>query len=401
MQFDVFHSIGRIDTIEPRLSDRKVYEQFFDQVKFAEKLGFDTVWMAESHFSSEVQKSHENPVIPNYHGEVGLNSDSMQLIQRLCSMTERLNFGTAILNIVGGNGGPLAAANRVRSLGFFNQFLEQPRRLHVGVAQGRFPYINAPFGIVPRNELEQILWASTKKMIFLEALEIFLRMVKGETLASQDLNKQQYTEEQVGNSEIWNMALDLAENSGASSLDYQSRWNFEPLKMVPQLTQKSLDRLRIVLGSHDPVARNLAMKHLPVDIFNLSFTPTASVNKVHDQMYEDCRNSAEPWRRWRMPRTVLVFIDENRKKAYEQASACFDTYIEAMRGTVVLPPKEVLMERAVIGDVHEARELMAQDGPLGFEQDDRLMLWFEFNLSDGDAIKNKMKLFIDGVAGHL
>jgi hypothetical protein len=98
-----------------------------------------------------------------------------------------------------------------------------------------------------------------------------------------------------------------------------------------------------------------------------------------------------------MPRTVLVFIDQISARAREMASRCFDVYIEAMRGTVVLPPKDELMARALIGDPSELRDQLSHDNPNGFHHDDRLMLWFEFNQNDHEAIKTQMRLFAEKV----
>src|SRR5690606_10456140 len=159
-------SIGRIDSLVPKLTDREVFQQFFLQVEAAEKLGFDTIWVAESHFSSEVQKENPDPVIPNYHGEVGLNADSVQLASLIAERTECIGFGTAILNIVGGNGGPIATADRVRSLAWHNSMRKSPRNLWIGVASGRFPYINRPFGIVPRSNDEREHWSRYSSLIF-------------------------------------------------------------------------------------------------------------------------------------------------------------------------------------------------------------------------------------------
>ena len=79
MQFDIFHSIGRIDMLKPIPADRAIFSAFIEQCQIAEQLGYETMWVAESHFSSEVQKSNAKPVIPHYQGEVGLNADSFQL----------------------------------------------------------------------------------------------------------------------------------------------------------------------------------------------------------------------------------------------------------------------------------------------------------------------------------
>ena len=155
MQFDIFHSLGRVDNIGSPITDRQVFQGFFRQLCAAEELGYDTIWVAESHFSSEVQKNNPGSVIPNYQGELGLNCDFGQLALSIFQRTRSLNFGTAIHNIVGGNGGPICSADRVRSLLFYNSLLEDPREINIGVASGRFPYINRPFGIVPRSSEEE------------------------------------------------------------------------------------------------------------------------------------------------------------------------------------------------------------------------------------------------------
>src|SRR5205807_3816258 len=58
------------------------------------------------------------------------------------------------------------------------------RTLTIGFASGRFPFINIPYGIVPRNPVEAAAWPVVKNKIFEEATEIFLRLLKGETLNS-------------------------------------------------------------------------------------------------------------------------------------------------------------------------------------------------------------------------
>ena len=101
-----------------------------------------------------------------------------------------------------------------------------------------------------------------------------------------------------------------------------------------------------------------------------------------------------------MPRTVLVFIDETSKKAHARANQCFDTYIEAMRGTAAVPDKSILMERALIGDPREILEQLSPDNPRRLHKDDRLMLWFEFNQTDSSDICRQMSLFAEKVMPH-
>jgi alkanesulfonate monooxygenase SsuD/methylene tetrahydromethanopterin reductase-like flavin-dependent oxidoreductase (luciferase family) len=406
MIFDLFHSIGRIDSLPERVTDAEVFRGFFAQAALAEELGFSRVWVAESHFSSEVQKRHREPVIPNYQGEVGLNADSFQLAQYLFAKTKKIGFGTAILNIVGGNGGPIAAADRVRSLAFFNSLSDKPREVAIGVASGRFPYINAPFGIVPRDGAETALWNQYKNLIFIEALEIFLRLVNGETFSSAETADHEISTKsfkdptQLAAANAALAKVGVAEITDSSPHRYAKRWQFEALKLVPELVAKP-DWFRIVLGSTDPTARRHGLKFFDMDIFNLSFTPPDQLRAQHEDLTKAYGALGHKWHRARMPRTVLVFIDKNENKALEMASQCFDTYIEAMRGTVQLPPKSALMERALIGDPVHIREQLAPNNPNGFEKDDRLMLWFEFNQTDQKAIAGQMRLFQEQVIAKL
>lgn len=401
MQFDLFHSIGRIDTLKPVPADREVFRAFLDQCQLGESLGYPTMWVAESHFSSEVQKSNSKPVIPNYHGEVGLNADSCQLVQLMLSQTNKIGFGTAIHNIVGGNGGPLASADRIRTMAFLNSLQPNPRKLHIGVAAGRFPYINSPFGITPRNGHEEVLWPQYQRLIFIEALEIFLRLVRGDVMSSGDLKRWTIDRSFFKSDAEFHSAM---EKIGGSSegIPYASRWNFERLKLIPEMMEDEYSKwMNFILGSHDPLARDHGLKFADLDVFNLSFTSPDQLARVHDEMFVRYKESGRVWHRSRMPRTVLVFIDKNAKHAEEKASKCFDTYIEAMRGTAVLPPKDELMQRALIGDAAMIRDQLHPEDPRSFHNDDRIMLWFEFNQIDYDDIKLQMRLFAEDVMPYV
>ena len=141
MIFDLFHSVSDPIVNAKQNGAALSIAHFIEQACLAEALGAQTVWLAESHFSSETQKSTPAATIPNFFGEVGLNSDSFQWISLLQSRTQRIGFGTAIHNIVGGSGGPIASADRVNTLRFIAQHFWQPERsLHIGIASGRFPY---------------------------------------------------------------------------------------------------------------------------------------------------------------------------------------------------------------------------------------------------------------------
>jgi len=392
MIFDLFHSISDPRIQGKTLGSHKVFSQFLDQVQLAEALGLDTIWCAESHFSSETQKSTSVATIPHFQGEVGLNSDSFQMAPWIFNHTKKINFGTAIHNIVGGSGGPIASADRVNFLSSMNEEIAGwKRKLRMGIASGRFPYQNNPFGITPRNPQEVELWPWIKRYIFLEALEIFLRLIKGERLSSDKTQEWSLKPQEITDSNV----------RQKYSKDYiiSKRWKFEELSLVPQLQQKKF--LEFYLGSHDPLAWDWGNQFWDLNLFNLSFTPPEALESIHRDLEAKSKQLGRVWSRDRLPRTVLVFIDPDRKKAYELADQVLGTYVEAMRGTAQVPKKEILLERALVGDPSEIREQMDPKGSRGLHPHDRLMLWFEFNQADHSAIKSQMKLFMQEVAGKI
>src|SRR5215212_11179957 len=184
MELDIFFSIRQTDVHGYVPSERVMFENFFEQIELADRLGFGTAWVAESHLSTEVQKTNPGAVIPHFIGEIGLNTDILQLAHRVFARTKRIGIGSAIMNILC-NGGPIAAAERIKTfLTLHGLDPEERRILTVGFASGRFPFINVPYGIVPRDPVEAAAWPVVKNKIFEEATEIFLRLLKGEVLSS-------------------------------------------------------------------------------------------------------------------------------------------------------------------------------------------------------------------------
>lgn len=390
MIFDLFHSLSDPVVGGRSLGARRCFAQFLEQVRCAEELGLQTIWCAESHFSSETQKKTSQASIPHFEGEVGLNADSFQLFHWVVAHTQRIGLGTAIHNIVGGSGGPLASADRTNLLRVANsEWWPRQRELHIGVAAGRFPYQNTPFGLRPRSEAERLLWPHVQRIAFYEALEIFLRLVRGEELESQRLTRHSISRAQA------EAGLPAAKLEQLASIEFpyqpEPRWPFEALSLVPRAS--AADGLRIVLGSSDAEALRVARRYWNVDLFNLSFTPPERIDALHAEL-----GAEDPtWSRQRLPRTVLVFADPSRAVARERAEVALDAYIEAMRGTAQVPDKRVLLERALIGDAAEIRDCLAAGSRHGFHEQDRLMLWFEFNQLDGEAIQRQMRYFVEEV----
>ncbi len=237
-----------------------MFENFFEQVELADELGFGTAWVAESHLSTEVQKMNPGAVIPHFAGEIGLNTDILQLAHRVFSRTKRIGVGSAIMNILC-NGGPIAAAERIKTFLALHGLDENEKRLlTIGFASGRFPFINIPYGIVPRNPVEEAAWPVVKNKIFEEATEIFLRLLNGETLSSDRVAPRTLKRADFRNDDDWQRVI-AAYGQPVDEFPLDPRWRFPNLKIVPQ--ESRMDLLRLSIGSHDAATQIFANTLLP------------------------------------------------------------------------------------------------------------------------------------------
>src|SRR5260370_10368591 len=260
MEFDIFFSISQTPGHGYMPSERVMFENFFEQVELADALAFGTAWVAESHLSTEVQKTNPGAVIPHFVGEIGLNTDILQLAHRVFARTKRIGIGSAIMTILC-NGGPIAAAERIKTfLALHGLDPDERRLLTIGFASGRLPFINIPYGIVPRNSLEEAAWPVVKNKIFEEATEIFLRLLNGETLNSTIISPRVLRRGDFRGDADWQRVID-AYGQSADGVPLAPRWVFPNLKIIPQ--ESRMDLLRLSIGSPDPAVQAFAHPDLP------------------------------------------------------------------------------------------------------------------------------------------
>lgn len=394
MELDIFFSICQTDVHGYVPSERVMFENFFEQVALADELGFGTAWVAESHLSTEVQKTNPGAVIPHFVGEIGLNTDILQLAHRVFARTKRIGVGSAIMNILC-NGGPIAAAERIRTFLALHGLDENERRLlTVGFASGRFPFINVPYGIVPRNPVEAAAWPVVKNKIFEEATEIFLRLLRGETLSSREIAPRSLTRADFRKDDDWQRAVD-AYGTYADAIPLEPRWRFPNLKIVPQ--ESRMDLLRLSIGSHDAATQIFANTLLPVGVFNLSITPGDEIQKTNERMLTHYHPDGGGWHRRLMPRTVLVFINDDPEQAKEEARDALSNYWRALEGTLDEEKVRRATNNALVGDA----ETIAAQMHERFDPEDRLMLWFDFNNHDSKRVMKNMHDFMARVAPEL
>ncbi len=380
---------------------------FFAQVEAADRLGYETAWIAESHLSSEVQKTHPDPVIPHWEGEVGLNTDIFQLAARIFARTERIEVGSAVMNLLC-NGGPIAHAERLAAfLSLHGLEPTESRRLRLGFSAGRFEFMNRAHGVRPRSALEEVAWPVLRGQVFAEACEVFLRLTRGEALSSDEVGSTALTREMFRTAEHWEEACEAA--GGLDALDpagairVPRRWEFDRLKIIPQEVRREL--FDLVLGSHDPALQVAVNRWGPVKVFNLSITAPEVVEATHERMAAAYHADGGPWRREYMPRTVMVFLnqDEGRTSAERRAAAAEDAdralraYWTALHGTVDASTLEGAAQNAVIGDAEAVAAQLAER----YHREDRLMLWFDFFNHDCPRVIASMRAFMEQVVPRL
>ena len=130
--------------------------------------------------------------------------------------TNQIEIGSAVLSILA-NGGPIAVAERIGNFCALQEVRGDSRKLNVGFSAGRFQFMAAPYGIVPRNGLEEAAWSALRGKIFWEASEIMLRLIRGDTICSNDIRETILTREDFRSEEDWKAVQD-ANGSGDSEI---------------------------------------------------------------------------------------------------------------------------------------------------------------------------------------
>ncbi len=402
MKFDVFFSLSHTRVGSELPSEAQMFRNFFDQVKAADALGYETAWLAEAHLSSEIQKRNHRPVIPHWQGEVGLMTDFTQVAHQIFAKTERIECGAAIMNILC-NGGPIAAAERIAAFANLHGLdPDEKRRLHVGFAGGRFEYMNRPYGIRPRNDVEEAAWPVLKRFIFQEAAEIFCRLLRGDVIRDEDIRKTALRREHFRTEEQW-QAVQAAAGHTNEEIEIPRRFEFEELQIIPREWRKEL--VQLVVGTHDPATQEELNKVLPVQVFNLSITQPKIIEDTHRRLAAAYHRDGGPWQRSYMPRTTFVFInaqphltpEQQRVKAHEEAQFALKEYWKALEGTIDPQKVKNAANNALIGNPEDIVKLVKER----FHPDDRLMLWFDFFNHDSERVIQNMEAFMCEVAPQL
>lgn len=400
MKYDIFFSISQTPVDGHTPSEAVMFQNFFDQVKAADALGYGTAWIAESHLSSEVQKRTSQPVIPHWQGEVGLNVDFLQLAGQVFRRTERIECGSAIMNILC-NGGPVAHAERVAAFAALHGVdPSERRRIQVGFAAGRFDFMNRAYGIGPRNALETAAWRPLKGQVFAQAAEMFVRLLAGEVLCSDDVPPIVLTRDHFRSDEDWQQ---VRQHADSDRIVVPNFYDFEALKIVPQEWRREL--VQLIAGSHDPAVQERVNQFAPVQVFNLSITKADVIDATHQRMAACYHADGGAWNRAMMPRTTFVFLNEEPgltsaqrcEAAKQEARKAMTAYWTALQGTIDPAKVDQAADNALVGDA----EAVAAQARERFHPDDRLMLWFDFFNHDSARVIRNQRAFMEEVVPRI
>ena len=392
MEFDIFFSISQTpDHNGFTPSETEMFSNYFSQLEAADRLGFGVAWIAQSHLSTVTQQLNSNPVVPHWKGEVGLCTDFCQLALESFRRTSNIDVGSAVVSILAG-GGPVALAERIANTVQYLSFFDDNRKLHVGFSAGRFEFMAKPYGIVPRNEIEKAAWPALRGQIFMEASEIFLRLLRGDTIHSNDIRETVLTRDNFRTDEDW-LSVQSAAGKDSEYIEISRRYEFEEISTVPKDWPR--DRLELVAGTHDPRAQEFVNQFLPVKVFNLSITSPEIIDSTHERMKKVFHSDGGDWQRRDMPRTTFVFLnaedglspDEQSAAAKEEARLALGEYWKALEGTLDPTKVEKAANNALIGNPQEVANQVRER----FHPDDRLMCWFDFFNHDNERVIRNME----------
>ncbi len=392
MEFDIFFSISQTpDHLGHTPTESEMFSNYFAQLEVADRLGFGVAWLAQAHLSTQTQQMNSKPVVPHWKGEVGLCTDFCQLALESFRRTERIDVGSAVISILAA-GGPIAQAERIANTVQFLSFIDPDRKLHVGFSAGRFEFMARPYGVVPRTSVEEASWPALRGQIFMEASEIFLRLLRGDVIKSDDIRSTTLTRDNFRSDEDW-LAVQEAHGSADDAIDIERRYDFEEVSIVPTNWPRS--QLELVAGTHDPRAQEFVNQFLPVKVFNLSITSPEIIDSTHERMSKLFHPDGGEWQRRDMPRTTFVFLnaeqgltpEEQSAAANEEARLALGEYWKALEGTLDPSKVERAADNALIGNPAEVAAQIKER----FHPDDRLMCWFDFFNHDSERVIRNME----------
>ena len=392
MEYDIFFSISQTPDHNGHMpSEAEMFANYYSQLEAADRLGFGVAWLAQAHLSTHTQQQNSKPVVPHWKGEVGLCTDFCQLALESFRRTKKIDVGSAVVSILA-SGGPIAQAERIANTVQFLSHMDSTRKLHVGFSAGRFEFMARPYGILPRNAVEKAAWPALRGQVFMEASEIFLRLLRGDTIHSDEIRKTILTRNNFRSDEDW-IAVQDAAGGSPQEINIAKRYQLEEISIVRKEWPPT--QLELIAGTQDPNDQNFVNQFMPVKVFNLSITSPEVIDSTHERMSKLYHPDGGTWQRRDMPRTTFVFLnaedgltpEEQSQAAHEEARNALGEYWKALEGTLDPAKVERAVDNALIGNAAQIAEQIKER----FHPEDRLMCWFDFFNHDSERIIRNME----------
>ena len=172
----------------------------------------------------------------------------------------------------------------------------------------------------------------------MEASEIFLRLLRGDTISSDDIRSTVLSRENFRSDEDWN-AVQNAAGGQPDEIEIGRRYQFEEISIVPKNWPRN--QLELVAGTHDPRAQEYVNVHA-----SEGFQPLNNLSEVidstHERMSKVFHKDGGEWQRRDMPRTTFVFLnaeeglspEEQSLAAHDEARLALGEYWKALEGTL-------------------------------------------------------------------
>lgn len=402
MRYDIYFSLAQTEVDGAIPPVKMIFENFFDQVRLADDLGFETAWISEAHLSSQTQKKTSFRTIPDLKGEIGLNTDTLHLAHHILNKTKNIKIGAAFKNLLS-NGGPVAHAESVAQYLAINRHIKFNERIfELGLSDGQFDFVNAPYNIRPKSEMEMFFWSLIKPKAFEEAAEIFVRLLLGEELSSSMITPKFLNEKDFKSEEEWKTASALAKEDGlfeGGEIQLKKFFDFEILSLIP--LDYDLDDIQVSLNTQNQQILKDSNKYLPVRMFDFLSMSNKDIEEAHEFMKSIYRSDGGRWKRWYLPRTLIVFINDDAnlndfqktEKAKSFAFKSWESYWHSVTGKKDPAKIEASLRNTMYGSPEEVAEKICTS----FHPHDRLVLWFDFHYHDNEGIKKSMRAFKEKV----
>ncbi len=313
------------------------YAESLEQIKFADDIGFRTIFLSENHFSSKRG-------LPGFQGEVGITPKPLTFGMKIIENTRQIRVGTAVRNVVFSH--PLHVAEEALVFDLLSE-----GRLDLGIGSGYRPWEFEGWRITQQESKER----------FLEAIEILDTGMRGQPFSF----KGKY-------------------------------YDIPEVQLVPgpYYTQP---RPEMYLATGDPQFVKIAAER-DFGVMSFSTSDKDHLVKLYNNWCGIARPRGFDCSKTRFPLTRQIYIHHDPKKVDEYVMRNLPNYKAALPPNKACPPIEELKKLYIIGNPEQC---VKQIETIRDEMEcEHIILWFNFGWLTHREVMDQMDLFHREVMPH-